>query len=120
MNIEEYQKLVKDTAVYPKELGILYPTLGLSGESGEVAEKVKKLYRDDRGKQTEEWQLSLAKELGDVLWYVTETANQINMSLLQIMEMNTKKLKKRVITNTIKGSGDNRENEVVGKDYDLP
>ncbi len=115
MNVEDYQKIIKKTAIYPKEIGVAYCAMGLTGEAGEVADKIKKLYRDDNylshklmppDKITD-----IAKELGDVLWYVTAMANELEISLEGIMQMNYDKLMKRRETNTLHGSGDNRETE---------
>lgn len=122
MEIKEYQTIIEKTAIYPKEIGPLYCTLGLAGETGEVAEKIKKLYRDnprllallkDKNKQyysdVIEFQKDLTKELGDILWYVTALANEFDISLEEIFSKNYEKLIKRRETNTLHGSGDNRE-----------
>ncbi len=109
MEIKEYQTIIQKTAVYPKHLGMLYTVLGLCGEAGEVAEKVKKLYRDKDGEPSDEFIQQLKKELGDVIWYVTATANEVGLSLEEILEANYNKLLKRRETNTLHGSGDDRE-----------
>lgn len=109
MEVNKYQEIIEKTAVYPKYLGMLYTTLGLCGEAGEVAEKVKKLYRDHEGEITEEFRTSIKKELGDILWYITATANEVHLTLEEIMEANYDKLIKRRETGTLHGSGDNRE-----------
>lgn len=120
MNFNAYQEIIAETAIYPKELGLAYCALGLTGEAGEVADKIKKLYRDDElislnalGKSIiiEQNRLAIAKELGDVLWYITAMANEIDMSLEDIAKMNYDKLLKRRSTNTLQGSGDNREEQ---------
>ena len=69
MEINEYQEMTQATAIYPKETGLYYTTLGLIGESGEIANKVKKVIRDDDGIVSSEMREDLADELGDVLWY---------------------------------------------------
>ena len=71
MNFQEYQDKSRKTAQYP-DLGknFVYPTLGLAGEAGEVAEKIKKVIRDKNGIIDEETREMIKKELGDVLWYV--------------------------------------------------
>jgi NTP pyrophosphatase (non-canonical NTP hydrolase) len=75
MLISDYQELSRRTATYPGAGdNIVYPTLGLAGEAGEVAEKVKKLLRDDDGVLSDERRGALAGELGDVLWYVAQVA----------------------------------------------
>lgn len=121
MNTEEltlngYQKMALETAAYPKEFKVIYPSLGLNGESGEVADKVKKIIRDgDVVKDgdgaiviPQEKRHELAKELGDVLWYIATLSYDIGYSLGEIGEMNYKKLKSRKERGVLSGSGDNR------------
>jgi len=110
MNVKEYQEIIQKTAIYPKEIGVMYCTLGLTGEAGEVAEKVKKLYRDNAGVVTEEFKNSLKKEIGDVLWYCTALSSELGLTLEEVMEANYEKLTKRRETNTLHGNGDDREN----------
>lgn len=119
MTFNEYQKIIEETGVYPKQIGLAYCAMGLTGEAGEVSDKIKKLYRDDNlhelntAQETaliDQHRHAIAKELGDVLWYVTAAANEINMSLEEIAQMNYQKLIKRRETNTLHGSGDDREN----------
>ena len=109
MNFETYQIKARKTAIYPN-LGsnYVYPILGLVGESGEVAEKVKKVMRDKNGVFDQETLMGLKKELGDVLWYVSNICSEFNMSLDDIAEENLNKLEKRSLEGKIKGSGDNR------------
>lgn len=109
MDFDTYQELASETAVYPV-LGhpVVYPALGLNGEAGEVAEKIKKLMRDNRGTVTEDVRQSIAKELGDVLWYVAEVARQLELSLSHIARLNLCKLASRAERNTLSGEGDNR------------
>jgi NTP pyrophosphatase (non-canonical NTP hydrolase) len=109
MEIKEYQGIIEKTAVYPKEIGILYCALGLCGEAGEVAEKIKKLYRDHEGVPYYEFAQDVKKELGDVLWYLTALASEVGLDLEAVMETNYEKLLKRRETGTLHGSGDNRE-----------
>lgn len=108
MNLNEYQEKAVSTAIYPSEMVIVYPALGLNGEAGEVAEKVKKMIRDNNGILSDEIRESIIKELGDVLWYVANTANDINASLDEIANVNIEKLNKRKQENKLKGSGDDR------------
>ena len=109
MNFETYQIKARKTAIYPN-LGsnYVYPILGLVGESGEVAEKVKKVIRDKNGVFDQETLMGIKKELGDVLWYVSNICCEFNMSLDDIAEENLNKLEKRSLEGKIKGSGDNR------------
>jgi NTP pyrophosphatase (non-canonical NTP hydrolase) len=113
MEIEKYQEIIKKTAVYPKEVGIMYTALGLCGEAGEVAEKVKKLVRDtnylEKKDYSDEFKESIKKEIGDVIWYCTALASELGLTLEEILEANYNKLMKRRETNTLHGSGDNRE-----------
>lgn len=103
MEFFEYQHKAVSFAVYPATHKVLYPTLGLCGESGEVAEKVKKQVRDGVFNRHE-----VAKELGDVLWYLTNVCNDIGYNLEEIAKMNIEKLDSRKDRNKIQGSGDNR------------
>lgn len=108
MEVKEYQNIIKETAVYPKEIGLLYCALGVCGEAGEIAEKIKKIYRDKKGLITESDSLAIRKEIGDVMWYVTALANEFGFTLEEIMEENYNKLISRRNNNTLHGSGDNR------------
>jgi len=106
MNFSEYQKRANATAIYDSKFSILYPTLGLAGEAGEVAEKVKKIIRDNKSIIDE--RQDVAKELGDVLWYVAAVARDIGYSLEVIAEMNIEKLESRKERGVLQGNGDNR------------
>jgi len=108
MDFVFYQHDSKKTAIYKKNLKILYPCMGLAGEAGEVANKIKKIYRDKGGKYTEEDRTEVADELGDVLWYVSQLATDFNMSLDAIAQHNLHKLQTRKRRGTLKGKGDNR------------
>ncbi|HPD19899.1 MAG TPA: nucleoside triphosphate pyrophosphohydrolase family protein [Candidatus Pacearchaeota archaeon] len=109
MTFEEYQKQARTTAIYPN-LGdnFIYPTLGLAGEAGEVAEKIKKVLRDSEGKITEEKKIELNKELGDVLWYLANLSAELGFSLEEVAFNNLEKLKSRQERNQLHGNGDNR------------
>lgn len=108
MNFQDYQKLSRRTAIYPQEQNLTYPTLGLNGEAGEVAEKIKKVIRDKSGKVSKLTRDEIAKELGDVLWYVSQLATELGLSLESVAEENLKKLFSRKKRDKILGSGDNR------------
>jgi NTP pyrophosphatase (non-canonical NTP hydrolase) len=109
MLISEYQELSRRTATYPGAGdNIVYPTLGLAGEAGEVAEKVKKLLRDDDGVMSRERREALAGELGDVLWYVAQVATEAGLDLEDIAQGNLDKLLSRQQRGVLSGSGDSR------------
>jgi NTP pyrophosphatase (non-canonical NTP hydrolase) len=96
MKFEEYQSEASVTALYPRRLNNLeYPTLGLAGEAGEVANIVKKIQRDNDGVITDETRAKLKDELGDVLWYISACADELGMTLTEIAEFNVSKLAKR-------------------------
>ena len=96
MNFEEYQDAASLTALYPNRLKNLeYPTLGLAGEAGEVANIVKKIQRDFGGEITDEIRAKLKDELGDVLWYISACADELNLTLTEIAEFNVEKLAQR-------------------------
>ena len=109
MDFNTYQKNARLTAQYPN-LGsnYIYPTLGLVGESGEVAEKVKKVIRDKKGIFDDESKKGIKKELGDVLWYLSNLCTEFNFSLDDIALQNLEKLKLRAAKGKISGSGDDR------------
>jgi len=108
MEIKEYQERALATAIYSDKYRIIYPSLGVAGEAGEIADKAKKVLRDNNGVFTDEIKLELAKEVGDVLWYCNALSNDLGYSLTEIMEMNITKLESRMKRNVIGGSGDNR------------
>ena len=108
MELNKYQQEALVTAVYPEDKKVIYPALGLCGESGEVAEKVKKVIRDNNGELTEEKRLEIAKEIGDVLWYVATLSHDLGYELEDIALMNINKLRSRQKRDKINGSGDNR------------
>jgi NTP pyrophosphatase (non-canonical NTP hydrolase) len=109
MNFNDYQARSRKTAGYPA-IGhpVIYPTLGLVNEAGEVAGKIKKVFRDKEGQISEETREALKAELGDVLWYIAQVATELDLSLDQIAEYNIAKLYDRLERGTIKGDGDNR------------
>ena len=79
-DLDMYQQVAKQTAIYPREQAIIYPTLGLTGEAGEVANKVKKIIRDDGNKINEGLVQEISAEIGDCLWYISILA----LSLIHI------------------------------------
>lgn len=108
MELTDYQISALETAVYPEQYNIIYPALGMAGEAGEVADKVKKVIRDDNSQFTEEKKKEIAKEIGDVLWYCAVLAHDIGFSLEEVGRMNIEKLKSRQERGKLSGSGDNR------------
>jgi len=107
MNFNEYQEMAKTTAIYDKKQQILYPALGLAGEAGEVANKVKKLIRDGYEKN-KDYRTEISAEIGDVLWYCAVLADDIGCDLQTIANNNLLKLKDRMDRGVIGGNGDNR------------
>lgn len=109
MNFNEYQDKAKETAVYPAQGdNYSYPVLGLVGEAGEVAEKIKKIIRDKSGIVGEEDRLEIIRELGDVLWYIAILADEMDSDLETVASTNLAKIKSRQERGKIHGSGDNR------------
>jgi NTP pyrophosphatase (non-canonical NTP hydrolase) len=109
MNFKEYQKLSRKTAIYPnKDENFIYPTLGLAGEAGEVAEKIKKVMRDNNSIVDNPRKEELKKELGDVLWYLSQIATELNLSLEEVALDNLEKLNSRKNRGKMSGNGDNR------------
>ena len=109
MDFKTYQNEARKTAQYPN-LGSnkIYPLLGLVGETGEVAEKVKKVIRDKNGLFDDEAKDAIKKELGDVLWYLSNLCTEFNFSFEDVAFQNLKKLKLRAAKGKISGSGDDR------------
>lgn len=108
LTLNDYQNAAKETAVYPHEVGLSYTALGLAGEAGEVANKVKKVYRDNGGKLNLGSRKAIRDELGDTLWYLAQLATELGVSLEEVAAENLTKLKFRKQYNTLKGNGDNR------------
>lgn len=104
-----YQEASRRTwQVVPMDHPIVYPTLGLVNEAGEVAGKIKKIFRDKAGVIAEEDRQALKSELGDVLWYLTQICTELSISLESVAEYNIEKLLDRLDRDVINGSGDNR------------
>jgi NTP pyrophosphatase (non-canonical NTP hydrolase) len=108
MELSEYQRLSRRTAQYPREAWLAYPALGLAGEAGEVAEHAKKAIRDDAGAVGAERREQMAKELGDVLWYVAQLASELELDLDEVAQANLNKLLSRQRRGVLSGSGDDR------------
>lgn len=106
--MNDYQAHAKSTAIYPKEIGLFYAALGLTGEAGEVADVIKKLYRDDNGSLTPERKQTLMKEIGDVLWYTATLATELGLDLETIAQANVGKLASRKQRNALNGDGNDR------------
>jgi NTP pyrophosphatase (non-canonical NTP hydrolase) len=108
VDLSEYQRLSRRTAEYPREAWLAYPALGLSGEAGEVAEHAKKTIRDDGGEVSATRRAAMAKELGDVLWYVAQLASELGLDLDEIAQANLDKLTSRQQRGVLSGDGDDR------------
>ena len=128
MTIKEYQESTQKTAVYPRiewfesykdnekddesvlkyvsTIGWTYPIIGLTGEVGELSNKLKKVIRDNKGKIKNPD--DLADEIGDIMWYISQLCNELGLNLEEIMELNIKKLSDRKKRNKLHGSGDKR------------
>ena len=104
MTVQQYDEFVLSMKVYPEQHAIVYPALGIAGEGGEIAEKVKKWLRGDRELDKTE----VAKELGDVCWYIASMADDLGFTLEQVIQMNVEKLTSRKERGVQKGDGDNR------------
>ena len=110
-SFSQYQMQAERTATYPNQYsinGLLYTTLGLAGEAGEVANKVKKILRDDDGLISNKMRETLIAELGDVLWYIAMVSDELNYNLSKVAETNLNKLSQRKSSGTLKGDGDYR------------
>lgn len=106
--LNSYQEQATKTAIYGAGNKINYPILGLVGEAGELANKYKKVLRDNNGGLSEEKRQELIDELGDVLWYCAALANDLDVKLDDVASRNILKLRSRAERGTIQGSGDNR------------
>lgn len=110
MDFSNYQFRAGKTAKYPNNpvLGVLYTSLGLASEAGEVAGKVKKMIRDDDMELTHDRKQQIIDELGDVLWYCAMVATELNVTLAEVAIRNIQKLEDRNQRGVIQGSGDKR------------
>jgi len=108
VEFSDYQHFSRRTAAYPRQAWLTYPALGLAGEAGEVAEHAKKTIRDDGGRVSDERRAAIARELGDVLWYVAQLASELGLELEDIARENLEKLFSRQSRGVLSGSGDDR------------
>ena len=108
MDFNTYQQQAATTAVYPESAKYIYPTLGLCGEAGEVAEKIKKVIRDNGGVFTEEKKKEIIKEVGDVLWYIAALLSDLGVTMDEAAVGNLEKLFSRKERGVLNGNGDNR------------
>jgi NTP pyrophosphatase (non-canonical NTP hydrolase) len=113
MTFDEYQEKSLKTNLYPKDdknfsHPVTYSVLGLVGEAGEVADKLKKIYRESAGVIDDNQKDNIKKELGDVLWYLTQLSYDLGFSLNDVAQTNIDKLLARQEQGTIHGAGDNR------------
>ena len=108
-DFDEYQKESRKTwGLVHTDHPIVYPTLGLTNEAGELAGKVKKIFRDKGGQISDEDRQVLKKELGDVLWYLAQICTELDLSLQEVAEANLVKLFDRLERGKIRGEGDER------------
>jgi NTP pyrophosphatase (non-canonical NTP hydrolase) len=109
MKFSDYQTRSRVTAQYPA-IGhsVIYPVLGLINEAGEVAGKIKKVFRDKGGEISAETREAIKAELGDVLWYIAQVCTELEISLDDVAEANLAKLLDRQVRGKIRGDGDNR------------
>lgn len=124
MDFADYARQSHSSASYPRiqiqidghppfEAPWLYPLLGLLGESGEIAEKFKKIIRDYNGQIDDPQRLAIKKELGDELWYAARLSEAINSDLNDVAETNLIKVGLRKSKGLIHGSGDDREHNNI-------
>ena len=106
---ERYQRESLKTALVVKtDHPVIYPTLGLANEAGEVAGKIKKIFRDRKGEITPEDRSSIKYELGDVLWYLSQVCTSLDIDLADVAESNLTKLSSRKARGALKGDGAKR------------
>lgn len=108
-SLNEYQRRSRATwSLIHTDHPLAYPTLGLANEAGEVAGKVKKIFRDHNGVVSAEMREALKYELGDVLWYLAQICTELDLTLEEVAEANLDKLRSRQARNQIRGDGDQR------------
>lgn len=104
----DYDEFVKGMKIYPEQYNTIYPALGLAGEAGEIAEKVKKVLRDNEGEWTADAKAAVLDELGDPLWYISALAQDLGFTLQDVIDNNVSKLTSRKCRGVLVGSGDDR------------
>lgn len=107
-SFEEYGEFVRGMKIYPEEYKVIYPALGLVGEAGEIAEKIKKVLRDNDGEWTDTTKAAILDELGDPLWYIAALADDLGFTLQDVIDNNVTKLTSRKLRGVLRGSGDSR------------
>lgn len=110
MKFDDYQKKALTTALTngDKLMDLMHWVLGVNGEAGEIAEKLKKIIRDKNGVMTEQDKVDFGKEIGDVLWYLAVLSDHLGLSFDEVATVNLQKLADRKARHVLKGSGDNR------------
>ncbi len=112
IDIQDFQSYQRESRktwnVIAMDSSIVYPTLGLVNEAGEVAGKIKKIFRDKGGQISEADRHALKHELGDVLWYLTQICTELDLTLAEVASANVEKLFSRLERGQIQGDGDNR------------
>lgn len=112
MKFDEYQEKIIKYDTFSKcglkEVGFVEKVLGLTGEAGETADKIKKILRDKNGVLTDEDREGICKELGDTLWYLASIARYLDLPLSEVAKKNVDKLEDRFVRNKIHGAGDER------------
>ncbi|MAJ97450.1 hypothetical protein CL644_01060 [bacterium] len=110
MEMNEYQDKASETAIFEHDDvdELIYTALGLAGETGEVVEKIKKIYRNDKGVISEDKVNDLKREMGDVLWYLSQMARVLGVTLEDVAQENVKKLQDRQNRNVLATEGDDR------------
>ncbi len=109
MTFNDYQKESNKTAIYPdKGNNFVYPVLGMMGEAGEVAEKIKKVWRDKNNIVSDDDKNEIKKEMGDVLWYLSQLATELGIDFDDVANTNILKINSRLERHKLNGDGDNR------------
>lgn len=112
MEFDEYQEKIIKYDTFSKcalnEVGFVEKVLGLTGEAGETADKIKKILRDKDGVISDEDRSAICKELGDTLWYLASIARYLDLPLSEVASKNVEKLEDRYVRNKIHGAGDER------------